>query len=79
MTDELRKEQKGFKIWLNPANPGDSIRYLGEFYPPSGQFLFLPKDLASLGFGPGRYSVLAPEVGCYRKFLKRWQTVVISA
>jgi hypothetical protein len=37
MTEELRKEQKGFKIWMNPGEPGGVIRYLGEFYPPAGQ------------------------------------------
>jgi hypothetical protein len=79
MTEELRKEQKGFKIWLNPPKPGGVIRFLGEFHPPAGQFFFFPKDLTAMGLGPGRYSVLAPESGPYRKFLKRWQSVVISA
>ena len=78
MTEELRKEQKGFKIWMNPVKPGDVVRYMGEFYPPTGQFFFFPKDLSALGMDPGRYSVLAPEVGQYRKLMKRWQTVVVS-
>jgi hypothetical protein len=78
MAEELRKEQKGFKIWMNPAEPGGVIRYLGEIYPPTGQFSFFPKDLSALGLGSGRYSILAPETGPYRKLLKRWQVVVVS-
>jgi hypothetical protein len=78
MADELRKEQKGFKVWMNPVEPGGVIRYLGEFYPPTGQFFFFPKDLSALGLGSGRYSILAPETGPYRKLLKRWQSVVVS-
>ena len=77
MTGEFRKEQKGFKIWKNPVEPGGVIRYLGEFYPRAGQSFFFPKDLSGLGLGPGRYSVLAPESGLYLKLLKRWQTVVV--
>ena len=79
MAEELKKEQKGFKVWMNPQKPGDEIHYLGEFYPPPGQFFFFPRDLAALGLSRGRYTVLAPETGPYRKSLSRWQTVEVSA
>jgi hypothetical protein len=79
MAEELRKEQKGYKIWKHPVRGEQFISYQGEFYPPAGQFFFFPRDLQDLGLGPGRYSILAPETGPYRKLFKRWQAVVVPA
>ena len=79
MTEERRKEHKGFKIWRHPVNGERSVSYMGEFYPPAGQPFFFPKDLQDLGLGPGHYSILAPETEPYRKLLKRWQAVVVPA
>lgn len=78
MAEELRTEQRGYKIWRHPLVGERQIAYLGEFYPPSPQFFFLAGDLKAIGFGPGRYSILAPEVGPYRALLKRWQSVVVE-
>jgi hypothetical protein len=61
MTEELSKPSKPFKIWKNPTHKGEPIIYLGEFYPPSGNVLMLAEDLEALGFGPGHYTVRAPE------------------
>ena len=78
MTEQLREELKGFKVWLNPrARSVAGARYLGEFHPPQGQFFFLPKDLKALGLGPGKYSVLAPDSSPYRVRFERWQTVEV--
>ena len=78
MAEDLKTEQKGYKIWKHPLGGDRYIAYMGEFYPPAPQFFFFPGDLKALGFGPGRYSVLAPESGLYRTLLKRWQSVVVE-
>jgi hypothetical protein len=78
MAEELRKEQKGYKIWKHPLRGETAVSYMGEFYPPSGQVCFFPRDLQLLGLGPGRYSVLAPPTWPYEKLLARWQTVVVK-
>jgi hypothetical protein len=77
MAEELRQGSTGYKIWRNPTVPGESPVYLGEFYPPEGQFFFTGGDLRDLGLGPGTYSVLAPDGSPHSDFLKRWQRVVV--
>jgi hypothetical protein len=77
MAEELRTEQRGFKVWRNPPGPEEPIRYLGEFFPPEGQPFLTGGDLRELGFGPGRYTVLAPSDAPRSNFFSKWQAVVI--
>ena len=78
MTEKLKTEQAAYKIWKHPIGNETSIAYLGEFYPPTNQIAFLPNDLRELGFGPGRYSILAPLKGPFKRLLSRWQMLVIQ-
>lgn len=77
LAESFWKQHKGFKIWKNPLEGEPSVTYMGEFYPPDGQFNFFWTDLVALGFGPGRYTILAPPVGPYESLLNKWQTVVV--
>ena len=77
MTEELRKALGDYKIWKNPSQPGEAIAYLGYYRPPNGQFFFTPKDLQELGFGPGDYTVLAPEQSSRPKLFSKWQRVTV--
>jgi hypothetical protein len=45
---EILKE--AYKIWKNPATAEESPRFMGEFYPPSDQSMFIHADLKVLGF-----------------------------
>ena len=78
MTESVSEDVKGYKIWRNPSRLGDHPAYMGEFYPPNGQFFFFEHDLRNLGFGPGKYTVLAPEGHRYYGFFARWQTVEVT-
>jgi hypothetical protein len=77
MAEQLRTEQKGFKVWKNPDGRREPIRYMGEYPPPTGQSTFTVRDLRELGFESGSYTLLAPPHTLrFKRFLK-WQTVVI--
>ena len=78
MAEELKTKQRGFKVWRNPTEPGESIRFLGEFFPPDGQFFMTGTDLGKLGIGPGRYTVLAPPNAPHFNFFSKWRTVVVT-
>jgi hypothetical protein len=77
MTEELREALGGYKIWKNPSKRGESVAYLGQYRPPNGQLFFFPKDLRELGFGPGDYTVLAPEESRFPKLFSKWQKVTV--
>jgi hypothetical protein len=77
MAEELRTEQRGFKVWKNPAGRGDSIRYMGEIYPPKGQSFLTACDLLALGFAGGRYTVLAPPGVSHSGLFAKWQSIEI--
>lgn len=77
MTEKLRAEQKGFKVWKNPQGHKEPIRFMGEFYPPHRQSFLTGGDLRDLGLEPGRYTVLAPPNSPHSHLLSKWQTVVI--
>jgi hypothetical protein len=77
MTEELRKALGDYKIWKNPSKRDESVTYLGQYRPPNGQFFFFPRDLQELGFGPGDYTVLAPEESPRPKLFSKWQKVTI--
>jgi hypothetical protein len=77
MTEELKEALGNYKIWKNPIKYGESAAYLGEYRPPNGQFFFFPEDLQELGFGPGDYTVLAPEGSSRPKLFSKWQTVTV--
>jgi hypothetical protein len=67
-----------YKIWKNPQTPEEPPRFMGGFYPPADQFMFIHADLKALGFPPGDYTVRIPNDvrECYA--LSKWQTVRVS-
>jgi hypothetical protein len=77
MTEELRETLKDYKIWKNPPKSGEAVAYLGAYRPPNRQDCFAPKDLQELGFGPGDYTVLAPEGSCRPRLFSKWQKVTV--
>ena len=77
MTEELKSCNPGFKIWRNPSTVDEPVTYLGEYFPPDGSFYFTDKDLRGLGFGPGKYTVLAPEGHYSTKLFSKWQKVTV--
>jgi hypothetical protein len=77
MTEELSKLRKGWKVWKNPKAPEEPVVYLGELYPPESQFCLTGCHLKELGFGPGEYTVLAPEGFKCSGLFARWQRVSI--
>lgn len=78
MTEPLRTEQLGFKVWRNPDELKEPIKYIGEFHPPAGQGYLSGQDLAVLGLAPGRYTILAPVTATYAGLFSKWQTVVVT-
>lgn len=76
-TEKLRTEQKGFKVWKNPEGRSEPPLYLGEVYPREGFPCLTSADLEALGFGPGRYTLLAPENAIHSGLLSKWQSVEI--
>jgi len=77
MAEELREVLGDYKIWKNPSKSGEAVAYLGPYRPPIGQFFFTPKDLQDLGFGPGDYTVLAPEETRRQGLFSKWQKVTV--
>ncbi len=77
MSDEVSSKRQGYKAWRNPTRPGESVKYMGEFFPPVGQCRILGYDLRQLGFGPGEYTVLAPPDRPHAGLFSKWQKVTI--
>jgi hypothetical protein len=77
MTEEVAETVEGYKIWKNPANREQSVEYLGEACPPNGQFYFTARDLKELGFGPGHYTIRAPEGEKRHPLFSKWQNVSV--
>lgn len=77
MTEKLREAVGGYKIWKNPSGRREPVIYLGQYSPPNGQYLFFPNDLRELGFGPGDYTVMAPEGSSHLKLFPKWHTVKV--
>jgi hypothetical protein len=77
MTEEVSSRKQGYKVWRNPAQPGEPVDYMGEFYPPSGHGYFMACDLKQLGFGPGEYTVLAPPDRPHPELFSKWWKVTI--
>jgi len=75
MTEELSSGKQAYKIWRNPTHPGEPVKYMGEFYPPSGRDRFMACDLKELGFEPGHYTVLAPPDRPYPNLFSKWWKV----
>ena len=76
MPEGSAEVNNAYKIWKNPSKSDESVSFLGDYCPPTGQFYFTAKDLRELGFGPGNYTVLAPE-GSRHKLFSKWQKVTI--
>jgi hypothetical protein len=77
MPEELSEALGDFKIWKNPSERGQPVAYLGAYRPPNGQFFFSSEDLQELGFGPGDYTVLAPDGSSRPKLFSKWQAVTV--
>ena len=71
MAEGVGETQEPYKIWKNPSRSHEPVSFLGDYRPPKGQFYFTARDLRELGFGPGEYTVLAPEGSRHRLFSKR--------
>ncbi|PWT79042.1 MAG: hypothetical protein C5B58_14385 [Acidobacteria bacterium] len=78
MTDETQVRYGPYKIWRNPASRQDSIAYLGEYYPPAGRIFLVALDLLELGFGPGEYTLRAPEQRKFPTLVPKWQRLKVS-
>ena len=67
-----------YKIWRNPLSEEEPPRFMGGFYPPADQAMFIHADLKALGFPSGEYTVLIPGKVRKRYALQKWQTVKVS-
>ena len=67
-----------YKIWKNPQTAEEPPRFMGGFYPPADQAMFIHADLKALGFPSGEYTVLIPGKVRERYALQKWQTVRVS-
>jgi len=67
-----------YKIWKNPLNAEEPPRFMGGFYPPADQAMFIHEDLKVLGFPPGDYTVRIPNDVRERYALPKWQTVTVG-
>ena len=77
MTEQLRTLSEGWKVWRNPTQPEEGPIYLGEVFPPDGRWCLTGADLRELGFGPGEYTVLAPEQSPHNDLFARWQSITM--
>ena len=77
MSEEPEHRPQSHKIWRNPAAHGQPVVYLGEYSPPKGCPLFVAQDLKDLGFGPGDYTILAPNGRRCSKLLPKWQKLSV--
>jgi hypothetical protein len=67
-----------YKIWKNPLSVEEPPRFMGGFYPPADQVMFIHADLRALGFAPGDYTVRIPDEVRERYALSKWQTVRVD-
>ena len=70
--------REAYKIWKNPQTAEEPPRFMGGFYPPADQAMFIHADLKALGFPPGEYTVRIPSDVRERYALSKWQTVRVS-
>jgi hypothetical protein len=77
VTEPVSKLSKGWKVWKNPTRPEEGPEYLGEVFAPEDRFCLAGADLRELGFGPGEYTVLAPEQFPHNDMFGRWQSVTL--
>ena len=70
--------REAYKIWKNPQSAEEPPRFMGGFYPPADQAMFIHADLKALGFPSGEYTVLIPARVRERYALQKWQTVKVS-
>jgi hypothetical protein len=77
VTEQVSKLSKGWKVWKNPAHAKEGPTYLGEVFAPEGRYCLTGADLRELGFGPGEYSILAPEQFTHSDLFARWQSVTL--
>ena len=67
-----------YKIWKNPLSAEEPPQFMGGFYPPADQAMFIHADLKALGFPSGDYTVLIPDEVQKRYALSKWQSVRVS-
>jgi hypothetical protein len=70
--------RESYKIWKNPQTGEEPPRFMGGFYPPTDQAMFIHADLKALGFPAGEYTVRIPDEVRKRYALSKWQTVRVS-
>jgi hypothetical protein len=74
----MQKLREAYKIWKNPLSAEEPPRFMGGFYPPADQVMFIHADLKALGFPSGEYIVLIPREVRERYALTKWQTVRVG-
>ena len=77
-TDKVQERSAPYKIWKNPSNSDEPIKYLGDFYPPHDRPFFVAQDLLDLGFGPGKYTVRAPDDRRLVRLIPKWHSVSVN-
>ena len=70
--------REAYKIWKNPQTAEEPPQFMGGFYPPANQAMFIHADLKALGFPSGEYTVLIPAEVRERYALPKWQTVRVG-
>ena len=70
--------REAYKIWKNPQTAEEPPRFMGGFYPPADQAMFIHADLKALGFPSGDYTVLIPDEVRKQYAFSKWQSVRVS-
>ena len=70
--------REAYKIWKNPQTAEEPPRFMGGFYPPADQAMFIHADLKALGFPTGEYTVCIPDDVRKRYALLKWQMVRVG-
>ncbi len=73
----MEGRQGPFKIWRNPSDEGDPLKYMGEAYAPPGQLCLRASDLHTLGFPPGHYTILIPESLTFLYDMPKWDRLEV--
>lgn len=75
----MEEQQGPFKIWRNPGDGDEPPKYMGDAYAPVGHLCLQARDLRSLGFPPGNYTILVPESLTFLYDMPKWDTLEVSS